>query len=446
MRTDASVAGTVSKAMTDVPPPLPPRLGAGLQAERRSAASDHLHMTLPGSSSGSDVDDMESDGGYTVATNRRLKRKLPRTSSVSELNYNKPPSQQTYTIAYIPIAATGNLNSLNRQTLTAYLEKLAPGQIREVRINSRKNILTVDVSTRSILDTLKAVTQLGNILVRSFIVQGGSTTAGVIYDVDTDIDNGDLPTLISSTVHITDIHRFGRSRCIKLIFEGDNLPSHVKVGYVRHPVRPYVPRPLQCRKCQKIGHVSAVCANRMTCPRCGGDHDESTCNGSDLKCTNCDGPHKATSKECPKLKTEMSVLRKMVRDRSTHREAATKIHRHQRRSRNRRRRSASTTGQPVPHEKSTRAPVIPQSSGPVATSTLLNTKDTTIWPALPSRSAEVQPERQHEREASSSDGQIKAMLTQLVRSLRMLLMGVKTPVANAAVQILDALEPVLAAI
>ncbi|KAH7954798.1 hypothetical protein HPB49_021871 [Dermacentor silvarum] len=67
--------------MTDVPPPLPPRLGAGLQAERRSAASDHLHMTLPGSSSGSDVDDMESDGGYTVATKRRLKRKLPRTSS-----------------------------------------------------------------------------------------------------------------------------------------------------------------------------------------------------------------------------------------------------------------------------------------------------------------------------------------------------------------------------
>ncbi|KAH7945086.1 hypothetical protein HPB49_006471 [Dermacentor silvarum] len=77
--------------MTDVPPPLPPRLGAGLQAERRSAASDHLHMTLPGSSSGSDVDDMESDGGYTVATNRRLKRKLSRTSSVtvdSEYKYN----------------------------------------------------------------------------------------------------------------------------------------------------------------------------------------------------------------------------------------------------------------------------------------------------------------------------------------------------------------------
>ncbi|KAH7978126.1 hypothetical protein HPB49_004506 [Dermacentor silvarum] len=85
VRTDASVAGTVSIAMTDVPPPLPPRLGAGLQAERRSAASDHLHMTLPGSSSGSDVDDMESDGGYTVATKRRLKRKLPRTSSLCDL-------------------------------------------------------------------------------------------------------------------------------------------------------------------------------------------------------------------------------------------------------------------------------------------------------------------------------------------------------------------------
>ncbi|XP_072142713.1 uncharacterized protein [Dermacentor andersoni] len=397
--------------MTDVPPPLPPRLGAGLQAASQSAVPDHLNATLPRSSSCSDVDDMDSNGGYTEVTNRRLKRKLRRTSSVSELNYNKPPTRQAYTIACIPVVATRNLNSLNRQTLTAYLERLAPGQIGEVRINPRRNILTVDVTTRTILDTLKGVTELGNILVRSFIVHGGSTTAGVIYDVDTDIDNGDLPTLISSTVHITDIHRLGRSRCTKLMFEGETLPTHVKVGYVRHPVRPYIPRPLQCRKCQKIGHVSAVCVNKMTCPRCGGDHDELMCAGSDLKCPNCNGLHEATSRDCPKLKTEMSVLRKMIRDRSTHREGATKVHRRQRCSHNRRRLSASTTGQPVLQEKPSRAPASPQTSEPpLTTSALLNTKDTTIWPSLPSRSTEVQLERQREHEPSSSVGKSRQCL------------------------------------
>ncbi|KAH6934258.1 hypothetical protein HPB50_022630 [Hyalomma asiaticum] len=154
---------------------------------------------------------MDSDGGYVEATNRRLKRKLRRTSSVSELSHSTPPSEQAYTIAYVPVAA-GNLNSLNRQTLTAYLGRIAPGKIREVRINPRRNILAVDVSTRPTLNTLKAVTQLGSIPVRSFIAHGGCTIAGVISDVDTDIDDNELPSLISSAMHITDIHRFGRSR------------------------------------------------------------------------------------------------------------------------------------------------------------------------------------------------------------------------------------------
>ncbi|KAH7944152.1 hypothetical protein HPB52_011157 [Rhipicephalus sanguineus] len=110
--------------MTDAPHPLPSRPGGDLQASNRIGAPGHLNMALPRSSSCSDVDDMESEGGYVEATNRRLKRKLRRTSSVSDLNYNTPSSQQTrqtYTIAYIPVAATGNLNSLNRQALTAYL-------------------------------------------------------------------------------------------------------------------------------------------------------------------------------------------------------------------------------------------------------------------------------------------------------------------------------------
>ncbi|KAH7963795.1 hypothetical protein HPB52_022905 [Rhipicephalus sanguineus] len=67
---------------------------------------------------------MESYGEYVEATNRLLKRKLRKTSSVNDLSYNAPSSQQTqqtYTIAYITVAATGNLNSLNRQALIAYL-------------------------------------------------------------------------------------------------------------------------------------------------------------------------------------------------------------------------------------------------------------------------------------------------------------------------------------
>ncbi|KAH6937651.1 hypothetical protein HPB50_003546 [Hyalomma asiaticum] len=144
--------------MTDVPPRLPPRPGGGEQASRGIAASDRLNTALPKSTSCSDVEDMESDGGYVEATNRHLKKKLRRTLSPSELSYSTPPSEQAYPIVYVLVAATGNLNSLNRQTFTAYLGRLAPGKIRHFRINPRRNILAVDVSTRPTLNTLKAVT------------------------------------------------------------------------------------------------------------------------------------------------------------------------------------------------------------------------------------------------------------------------------------------------
>ncbi|KAH7982256.1 hypothetical protein HPB52_003545 [Rhipicephalus sanguineus] len=49
------------------------RPGGDLQASNRIGAPVHLNMALPRSSSCSDVDDMESEGGYVEATNRRLK-------------------------------------------------------------------------------------------------------------------------------------------------------------------------------------------------------------------------------------------------------------------------------------------------------------------------------------------------------------------------------------
>ncbi|KAH7981360.1 hypothetical protein HPB49_023343 [Dermacentor silvarum] len=125
------------------------------------------------------------------------------------------------------------------------------------------------------LEKLKTM-RIGHIEVRSFIVHGGRSRAGLIYDV-IDISDHELQRLLSSTVKVLDFHHFGRSTSVKLLFEGDTLPDHVKVGYGRHPVRPYVPRPMQCHKCLKIGHASAVCTGQTACLRCAGSHDMSSC-------------------------------------------------------------------------------------------------------------------------------------------------------------------------
>nr|XP_054930403.1 uncharacterized protein LOC129386458 [Dermacentor andersoni] len=253
----------------------------------------------------SNSEPMDSDNDYTVVEGKRLKRKYRKTTKdVSEQGPTPTPPTPIYRIALVPLDLSKNLNSVHRQILNTYLGNVAPKGINEVRFNTKKNVVTVEVATQAAREKLKTVCILGHIEVRSFVVHSGRTRAGVISDVVIDISDEELQRLPSSTVKVIDFHRFGRSTSVKLLFEGDTLPDHVKVGYVRHPVRPYVPRSLQCDKCLKLGHVSAVGAGQTACLRCAGSHDVSSCTVRQTKYSNCDGPHEADSKDCPKQKKE----------------------------------------------------------------------------------------------------------------------------------------------
>ncbi|KAH7961489.1 hypothetical protein HPB52_009386 [Rhipicephalus sanguineus] len=144
-------------------------------------------------SDGSSTEDMASDSDFTVVSSRRLKRKIRRTSPTDRQAPKKASSMRSFTISYVPTTTTDILNSLNRQSLSEYFERIAPGQVEEIRINTRKNILSVEVNSKTILDTLKAIVQLGNIPVYAFSAYDKETTIGVIYDVDEEITDSSLP-------------------------------------------------------------------------------------------------------------------------------------------------------------------------------------------------------------------------------------------------------------
>lgn len=227
-----------------------------------------------------------SDDDFTVVMSRNAKRRLLRTSSSASVSTVKTtPQCWPHTMLFMAIDPAANLRLLNRQVLSAFLEGLVPNEIKDVRINPRKNVLAVDVLHRSALQSLRNMTEIDNVKVRSVIPTGCNGSVGVIYDVDVSIPTDDFPVLIKPTTEgalITHIARLGHSRCLKLVFEGDSLPSHVKVGHVRHQVRPYIPKPLQCYKCYKIGHVKGVCTNNVVCPRCAEPHSEDVCQATVL--------------------------------------------------------------------------------------------------------------------------------------------------------------------
>ncbi|KAH9375035.1 hypothetical protein HPB48_000639 [Haemaphysalis longicornis] len=94
------------------------------------------------------------------------------------------------------------------------------------------NVMPVDVTIDGIIGALKAITVLGNIQVRSFLAYERDTTTGVISDVDLETNDSDLLQLLSSAVHLPDIHRIGLSLCVKVVCECGSLPASVKVEHV----------------------------------------------------------------------------------------------------------------------------------------------------------------------------------------------------------------------
>ncbi|KAL5395482.1 hypothetical protein PMIN03_013091 [Paraphaeosphaeria minitans] len=65
--------------------------------------------------------------------------------------------------------------------------------------------------------------------------------------------------------------------------------------------RPFQPRtgPVQCYKCQRIGHKAFSCDKPQICAKCAatGNH-HSECEATILKCVPCGGPHESFSRNC----------------------------------------------------------------------------------------------------------------------------------------------------
>ncbi|GFX38433.1 RNA-directed DNA polymerase from mobile element jockey [Trichonephila clavipes] len=92
-----------------------------------------------------------------------------------------------------------------------------------------------------------------------------------------------------------------------LTFNSPKLPSNIKAGYLNCKVRPYIPNPLHCFKCQRFGHSQTSCRGQLTCSRCASVGHASTDCSLEPKCINCLQPHPSDSKLCPKWKIEKQI-------------------------------------------------------------------------------------------------------------------------------------------
>ncbi|GFU29829.1 uncharacterized protein TNCV_405501 [Trichonephila clavipes] len=92
-----------------------------------------------------------------------------------------------------------------------------------------------------------------------------------------------------------------------LTFNSPKLPSKIKSGYLNCKIRPYIPNPLRCFKCQRFGHSQTSCRGQLTCSRCASVGHSSTDCTLGQKCVNCTQSHPSDSKLCQKSKLEKQI-------------------------------------------------------------------------------------------------------------------------------------------
>ena len=82
----------------------------------------------------------------------------------------------------------------------------------------------------------------------------------------------------------------------------------------------FVPNPMRCYNCNKFGCTSQRCNVAVKCTGCGKVKHEGQCEGPKL-CSNCNGPHASSAKDCPVWQKEKEIQRVRVEKRISFPEA-----------------------------------------------------------------------------------------------------------------------------
>ncbi|GFY44160.1 uncharacterized protein TNIN_66841 [Trichonephila inaurata madagascariensis] len=111
-----------------------------------------------------------------------------------------------------------------------------------------------------------------------------------------------------------------------LTFSKHTLPENILIGYLNIKIRPYIPNPLRCFRCQSYGHGTASCRGIATCNKCSStEHASEACTTEWRKCANCKGEHAAYSKICTKWQQEKEIQRIKVLENLSYSEAKKQV-------------------------------------------------------------------------------------------------------------------------
>ncbi|XP_055944700.1 uncharacterized protein LOC129975635 [Argiope bruennichi] len=149
------------------------------------------------------------------------------------------------------------------------------GEVLSIR-KMRSGDLLVEISTKKQAQQIMKLKALAHIPVSvnphtSLNFSKGVITCGELFNVSIEEITSEMkPQGVTHVRQIT-IRRNGQLLSTKhyiLTFHSPNLPESIYSGYIKLPVRQYIPNPLRCFQCQRFGHSKVNCHGTLTCARC----------------------------------------------------------------------------------------------------------------------------------------------------------------------------------
>ena len=256
---------------------------------------------------------------------------LPPTRPKWHTLFDKP----AHFVRYFVIRSSGdsNLCRLNVFKVTRELSSCINGEPKKLGHNS-DGTLNVEVSSAAQGEKLASLTAL---LGEPIIVEPHKSYNGsqgvVVSSILQGYSESDILDGLSDQ-GVTRVYRLKKkvdghltpTAAVVLSFTSHDLPERVRImpGYFEK-VRPYIPMPRRCFRCQSFGHVGGKCRSPVAyCVTCGLEaHDDSPCRRPPT-CHNCDEPHPASSRICSRYLLEKEILAIKTKERLTFPEARQK--------------------------------------------------------------------------------------------------------------------------
>ena len=292
-----------------------------------------------------DEDIVSNEQGWTKRTSKKRKPdQSPLTLSYSDALQQPPTFQGPYNrntrnttpqnikppkLVLVISSQEVKLGLQNPLVLQRLLNNVA-GCVKKINPTKQGNLI-IDCFDNVQYRTLLNTSQLGQWAIKVYVPKSLSTTIGCNYNVNIDLSEEEIKGVLECQ-GVTKVQRLtyydkGQNtrlpaKTVKLFFNKDVLPKKVIIGFKGFSVKVFVPKPIQCYKCQGFGHMANECRNQSKCMHCSGDHDSRQCTITEnIKCANCDGDHKASDMSCPKKVENKQILKKVVTEKVSVQEA-----------------------------------------------------------------------------------------------------------------------------